>query len=274
MGSDAPLAGMATTRSDLAEEWRSFYREHRRDAIASLASAYPDDRSLYVDVVDLHRYDASFSEALLSKPDTVLAAARDALRDLDDGFDHVNVRVENVPGLLAPGDVRSRHVDELVAVQGEVVDLEPVHARLEVGVYRCRACDDAVRRERFGADVDAPVRCEACGAPDAHALDHGRSTFVDVRRLTVADLSASAEGARTVGVVLQDDLVDAADPGEQLLATGIVRLAPREAGGFEFFVEGLAVNEERPGGVEEELAPGEALQDVISSRWRRAADEG
>lgn len=243
---------------DLRERWRDLYRTRQED-VRRLVEEYPERRSLYVDLVDLHGRDPEFAEALFSDPDRVLSRGGAVLVDRYDGLDWVNVRVENHPGLIAADAVRSRHVDELVTVEGTVVELGPVGARLGRAVYTCRGCDHDVRRYATGIESPKPARCPECG--DEFSLRPSASQFVDVQRLGIR-----AEGGGRLDIYIDDDLVGAVELDQQVLATGVVRLDRREAKAlFDFYLTVLSVDIAPPE-VDRERDD-EEIQDLIQERW-------
>lgn len=257
------------------EVWRSFYRERCQDDIRELVEEYPQERSLYVDVLELYEFDSTFTEALFSQPERCLQAGRDALRDLVDGFERVNVRLTNHPGLLSLDGLRSRHVSELVTVEGVVAAVDPVQSSVVEAVFSCPACGEAVRR-RAGSPATPPGRCDSCGAHGPLQLDEGRSTFVDVQRteLTRPTTATSDEGPSVaIDAVLDDDLVTTVQSSDRLLATGIVSLDAQSATNrFDFYLDVVSIDRE-PGEVRREVDDAaNELQRAIESRWELLAD--
>lgn len=242
---------------DLRERWQDVYRD-RRDAVRRLVRDYPEERSLSVDLVDLHDRDPQLAEALFSDPDRVLRRGAETLADLHEELDRVNLRVENHPGLLAADAVRARHVGELVTVEGVVAERGPVGARLGEGAYACRDCEHEHRRYVSGVEARTPGDCPACGGE--LSLRRSASRFVDVRRLGVR----GADGG-LLDVYVDDDLVGVAAPEDRVFATGVVRLDRREGTGlFDFYLDALSVEvghrQTRGDGDDE-------VRDLIESRW-------
>ncbi|MFB6218785.1 MAG: hypothetical protein ABEH77_06350 [Halobacteriaceae archaeon] len=237
---------------DIAERWRGVYRE-REAAIEELAREYPEERSLAVDIIDLHDRDPELVEALFADPDRVLRRGEAALAGLREAFDRVNVRVENHPSLVAPAAVRSAHAGELVAVEGTVQEVGPVRARIARAAYGCGACDHELRRRPAGVENPDPGGCPACGGHSLRRLD---AEFVDVQRVRVGD-----DGA--IDAYLEDDLVGAAEVEDRARITGVVRL--EEAGAlFDFYLTAVGADVD-PG--ERDRPAGEAVQSLIRSRW-------
>lgn len=240
---------------DLTERWRTVY-QRRREAIEGLLAEYPERRSLYLDLIDLHEEHPELAEALFAEPDRVLRGGALALADRHEEFDRVNLRVRNHPGLLPAGAVRTRHVGELVTVEGVVAEAGPVRAALEDGAYACSGCDHRRRRHAAGIEAPDPGDCPECGA--SLELRASASRFVDVQRL---DLRGPDGG---VPVYLDDDIVEAADLEDRLLATGVVRIDRRESAPFGFYVSALSVEVDPDDS--DQTADG-AVGELIRSRW-------
>lgn len=258
---------MSQQRSTIEGGWRSFFGGPYRPAVEELAGAYPDRRSLYVDVVDLHDHDAEFANALFAEPDRFLRAAAATLRELHDGFGRVNVRLENNPGLVGVADLGTRHLHELVTVEGAVETVEPVRTAAATAVFGCPSCGETTDTRPTGLRLSDPVGCDGCGWDGALELRHRDSRFVDHQRVTLIEPGADEASGASIDAVLDDDIVGAVEPGDQVLVTGIVRV-DREGGSnrFERYLDAVSVSEERGG------RDHDALDDVIRSQWESAID--
>jgi replicative DNA helicase Mcm len=283
------------TDPSIEAAWRSFFEANMAEEVASLADRYPEERSAYVDVVDLHRHDPDLVEALFAEPTSVLRWGAEVLREDEPSLGRVNLRVRNHPSLLGIGSVRSRHLTKLVTVEGTVDAVGPVEARAAVATFVCGVCGAERREYPREVGLSAPVRCPECALTDTLSLDHRRSTFVDVQRITlreaigvagdpparpgIADPSGTvtdgAATARTMTVSIDDDLVGTASVGDHLRVTGVVRLDRHgEENRFAFSLDGVAVDERRPGRTDSdgEADVPERLKEAIRARWESVVD--
>lgn len=266
---------MSGDGGDLREAWSRFLRLTSEEAIGELLNAYPRDRSLYVDVLELYEFNESFTRGLFSKPDRYLRAGAEALREMDDTFDRVNVRLTNHPGLLGLENLRARHVDELVTLDGVVESVDPVQAIPNPAVFGCQRCGHAVQRRSRGR-VERPGDCPECGARESFQLAVDRSTLVDVQRLRLeappAGNRSETDPTAAIDVLLDDDLVGTVGVGERLLATGVVRVESRtDSGRFDFYLDANAIDEE-PVGVQETDDVSAELRNAITDRWELLTD--
>lgn len=266
---------MSKDGGSLRETWHSFYRSTCEADIRGLAEEYPQERSLYVDVLELYEFDEPFTRGLFSHPDRYLQAGAEALRGLDDAFNRVNVRLRNHPGLLGLESLRSRHVSELVTVEGVSVEVDQVQVTANPAVFGCRSCGHRLERDS-GRRSAAPAQCSECGIPGGYQLDHARSTFIDVQRIELqgsSDNRPGGAGPVTIEAVLDDDLVGSVGVGDQLMATGVVRVARRaDSERFDFYLDVNSVDEEpgQPPTSADDVST--ELRDAITSRWERLAE--
>lgn len=268
---------MAEQQLDLDARWRAFYREVYESEIRELARDYPTERSLYVDILDLHSYDPDLAASLLSHPERLLARAEKTLHDIHRDLDRANVRIIHHPGLVTLANLGSNHIHELVSIEGVVGDVSPVRSKLLEAVYECQECTSIRRQSPTGITECPPRRCDECGHRDTFELRQQTSTFVDTQRLTLLEPRDEREHAnvpRSVDVHVDDDLVGTFTQDERVLVTGIVGVAETdESNRFDFFIKGITVEESSQIDRSKAESDGETgLDDVIESRWRDVVD--
>lgn len=257
---------MTRAHPSTIDRWRTYLLEQCDSEVGDLAGAYPERRSLTVDVIDLYDFDEELVTALFDAPCHVLRQASDALRELHDAFGRVHVRVENNPELLSVERLGSPHVHELVTVEGRVASVGSVETTAVETVYDCPNCGGSLVTRPVGVRLDEPHRCERCDWDGGFDLRHDRSTFADLQRVSFAQLPEDRReeeaDPRTVAVYLSDDLVGSVAPDDRLLVTGIARLNPRGSSNrFDLYVDANAVAEERP------REESEGLAEIITSQW-------
>lgn len=251
--------------------WRSFFEGPAADSVRAFVEGYPAARSLYVDIIDLHRFDADFLEDIFADPDAVLRHGAETLRLLHDGLDRVNVRLRNLPSQLSLRNVRARHLGKLVTIDGIVRSVDPVAAAASEALFVCPSCGWERRVRPRGVELPVPGRCGECSSPETLVLDHEQSTFVDVQRVELAepdDRVSWAGTPRHIYVYVDDDLVDTVGPPDALLVTGVVRLDGREGTNrLDYYVDALTVEERRAGVQPDDVDVPERLKQSIRSRW-------
>jgi DNA replication licensing factor MCM4 len=120
-------------------------------------------------------------------------------------------------------------ITEMVAVRGMVIRASPVIPDIQKAMYRCTKCAVLVEAEIEYGRIAEPRDCASCRSRDSYQLLHSRSIFADrqIMRLQEApDQVASGETPATFTLVVYDDMVDAAKPGDRVEVTGILRASP------------------------------------------------
>jgi len=67
-------------KTDTSAQWDKFFNRYYIGDILALANEYPESRSLYVDFVNIEKFDPDLAEELLEHPDRILSTAEEALR--------------------------------------------------------------------------------------------------------------------------------------------------------------------------------------------------
>lgn len=120
-------------------------------------------------------------------------------------------------------------ITEMVAVRGMVIRASPVIPDIQKAMYRCSKCAMLVEAEIEYGRIAEPRSCNSCRSRDSYLLLHSRSIFADrqIMRLQEApDQVGSGETPATFTLVVYDDMVDAAKPGDRVEITGILRASP------------------------------------------------
>ena len=223
--------------SPYVEKFEEFYSVALQDKISRLLGEYPSQKSLFVDYEELEKYDRDIADLLLKQPDTMLYAAEQALLSShevsyktarpDVSFEP-HVRFINLPdaGLLIQ-DIGSKNIRELISVKGVITKRGPVRHKVKMAVYKCQMCD-AQMKVPMTKNVQVPQVCIECKRR-ALKLDEELSYFVDVQHAEAQELLERLKGgasAATIGIWLEDDLVNKVTPGETIAITGVLRLTP------------------------------------------------
>jgi DNA replication licensing factor MCM4 len=120
-------------------------------------------------------------------------------------------------------------ITEMVAVRGMVIRASPVIPDIQKAMYRCSKCAVLVEAGIEYGRIAEPRNCSSCRSRDSYQLLHSRSIFADrqIMRLQEApDQVGSGETPATFTLVVYDDMVDAAKPGDRVEITGILRASP------------------------------------------------
>jgi replicative DNA helicase Mcm len=240
--------------NELVETFEQFFRDYYRDDIGDLARGFPTDRrSLYVDWQDLYRFDPDLADDYLSHPEDFREKAEEALRLYDLPVDvklgGAHVRLCNLPETTPIRDLRSRHVNSLIAVNGLVRKATDVRPKIQNAAFECQRCGTLTRVRQGGPDFHEPHECQGCERQGPFQLNVDQSEFVDAQSLRVQESPEGLQGGetpRSIDVRIEDDLTGEVTPGDQVTVTGVLRIDQSESGEnqsavFDTYMEGIAV---------------------------------
>jgi DNA replication licensing factor MCM2 len=141
----------------------------------------------------------------------------------------IHARISDVPILDSLRDLRRSHLDNLVKVHGVVTRRSTVYPQLQMAHFRCLSCkatQGPFRVEDMGqnaADAYTPEECPHCEGTHFR-LDSNLSQYRNFQRVNLQETPGSVPPGRvprTKEVLLVNDLIDIARPGEEIEVTGI-----------------------------------------------------
>ncbi len=231
------------------ERGRFKYIERIRDMIIN------EKKSLLIDYEDLLRFDPKLINVIEESPDEALQAFSKAIMELveqeapeyaekvEKFYPRFNgwVRTVSIRGL------RSEHIGKLVAIEGIIVRATPPRQKIYKAVFLHVLPNGEQHEiewppepnEEIGDEIEKPTYCPICVANVGVEEEGGRrgkgvfklliekSKFRDYQLIVVQERPEEVPAGqipRSVEVVLTDDLVDIARPGDRVTIVGIVRL--------------------------------------------------
>jgi len=143
----------------------------------------------------------------------------------------IHVRIAEVPILDSIRDLRRSHLDCLVKVYGVVTRRSTVYPQLQLAYYMCTSCKNSQGPFRMDhgvgsnmAAVHQPDHCPNCNGEAHFRLHPTLSVYRNRQRLNLQETPGSVPPGRvprTKEVLLADDLIDVARPGEEVEITGV-----------------------------------------------------
>lgn len=142
----------------------------------------------------------------------------------------IHVRISHVPIMDSLRDLRRSHLDCLVKVNGVVTRRSNVSPQMQMAVYRCQICkttEGPFRIEAVGNNVEEaykPDECVICENGGLFRLDTALSVYRNYQKVNLQETPGSVPPGRvprTKEVILTNDLIDIARPGEEIEVTGI-----------------------------------------------------
>ncbi len=242
---------------DLVERFDEFYRGYYEDEIAALAQHYPAERrSLFIDWTDLYRFDEDLAEDVRRQPDQLVEYAEEALRlfdlPVDVSLGQAHVRFTGLPDATPIRDIRAEHVNRLVNVRGIVRKSTGVKPKVEETAFECQRCGTITRIMQAGNSFQEPHQCGGCERQGPFRINFEQSTFIDAQKVRIQESPEGLRGGETpesIDVHLEDDLTGLVSPGDNVNATGVLRMEQQEAGGeptalFDVYMDGMAIEAE------------------------------
>ncbi|NJE26684.1 helix-turn-helix domain-containing protein [Thermococcus sp. MV5] len=227
-------------RQDMIERFVKFLKEYADDEgnqiylnkIRDILTVIPR-RSIGISWEHLNAFDPELAEELLESPEEVILAAEDAIQIiLQEEFFRkepftIHARFFELPKTYLVKELGSEHINKLIQVEGIITRITEVKPFVSRAVYVCKDCgQEMVRLQKPFATLIKPNKCEACGSRNLE-LDVDKSTFLNFQSFRLQDRPESLKGGqmpRFVDVILLDDLVDIALPGDRVIITGVMRV--------------------------------------------------
>src|SRR3972149_5943892 len=172
------------------EVWDEFLKRYYWEQILELARDYPEFKSLWIEFSSLEKYNMDVAKELLDSPDTVLGHAIESLKAMalpaDVEFTESHVRVRHLPELTLIKDIRSVHINTLIAVTGLVRKATEVRPRIVNAAFRCARCEDITYLPQEEHYVE-PFECEneVCGRKGPFKLVREESEFIDFQKIRI-----------------------------------------------------------------------------------------
>ncbi|KZX14301.1 minichromosome maintenance protein MCM [Methanobrevibacter curvatus] len=209
-------------------KFEEFFSTKYKEELFQTLERYPEERSLIVRYLDLEMYDPSLADALIEKPDDILHASEQAIKNVDPsmrGAD-LNIRFEDLSNIIPLKLLLSKYIGKFVSVDGIVRKTDEIRPRIETGVYECRSCMRTFPTSASsGNNVNPPAICPECGGRSFKLLEN-ESTYIDTQTARIQEPLENLSGGtepKQILITLEDDLVDTVNPGDSIRVTGTLK---------------------------------------------------
>ncbi|TSN30233.1 Zygotic DNA replication licensing factor mcm3 [Bagarius yarrelli] len=205
---------------------------------------------LIVNMNDLRRRNEARAVKLMNNAFNELLAFQRALKDLVASvdatyakqFEEFFIGLEGSFGSkhVTPRTLTSRLLGSMVCVEGIVTKCSLVRPKVVRSVHYCPATKKTLERkytdmtslEAFPSSAIYPTKDEENNPLET---EFGLSIYKDHQTITVQEMPEKAPAGqlpRSVDIILDNDLVDAAKPGDRVQIIGTYRCLPGKKGGF------------------------------------------
>ncbi len=219
--------------------WEEFLGgEQRRHQVSEIADLYPDVRSMYIDFLDVEKFDPDLANYTLLRPNQSVGAAEEAMRRmvshaLTSPFLHF--RIKNLPrdSRIEIRKLRAKHLGSFVSVEGLVRKATEVRPKVTIAEFECARCGHRMSVEQDGMQFHEPLECPkddgGCGRGSGSTkfrLLTDPSRFVDTQKIEIQEppegLRGGSQPERLVGFV-EDDVAGKISPGDRIIINGTLK---------------------------------------------------
>ena len=200
-----------------------------------LRDMYPDERSLEIEFKDIDMFDSDMAIYVMEHPDIALEQARiAAIEYLGPQMvgTNINVRIIQMPhdSRVAIREVRSKHLNTLISIEGLVRKATEVHPKMTTAYFECRRCGHSMTIRQDGLILKEPTLCEGCNKNTVFDLSEKLSTYSDTQKIEIQEspegLRGGAQPEKIIGYI-EDDLAGCIMPGDRIVLNGIIRSLPK-----------------------------------------------
>ncbi|MBI4163983.1 MAG: minichromosome maintenance protein MCM [Candidatus Aenigmarchaeota archaeon] len=197
-----------------------------------LMAASNNGEPLIVDFKDLDEFKSNLSDLLLEEPKKFFDIVDRAMSQVEIPK-KIPVRIFNLPSPVAIRDLRAKHVNKFLCVEGIVRKASEIRPEVMECTWECPECGAEILQERRGNFISFPAFCD-CG--NRKGFKEKNKKMIDTRWIVIEEPFELTEGERPsqVTILLKEDLVSPegrrkTDPGNRLKITGVLTDIPKVA---------------------------------------------
>ncbi|ACP38121.1 minichromosome maintenance protein MCM [Saccharolobus islandicus] len=197
-------------------------------------------KSLIVEFSDILSFNENLAYEIINNTKIVLPILEGALYDhilqLDPTYqrdiEKVHVRIVGIPRVIELRKIRSTDIDKLITIDGILVKVTPVKERIYKATYKhihpdCMQEFEWPEDEEMPEILEMPTICPKCGKPGQFRLIPEKTKLIDWQKAVIQERPEevpSGQLPRQLEIILEDDLVDSARPGDRVKVTGILEI--------------------------------------------------
>lgn len=205
----------------------AIYAQRLRDMVRANTS------TLEVDYVDLAHWIPQVAIWVADLPNDVLPILDETGKEVAssefEGYeaiqDHVYIRIANIPLQESIRDLRHFHINQLVRVDGVVTRRTGVFPQLDKVMFDCSKCSAVLGPFYQTGDKEVKINsCAACESKGPFTVNLKETVYRNYQKVTLQEAPGSVPAGRlprSKDVLLLNDLVDYARPGEEIIVTGV-----------------------------------------------------
>ncbi|KAF0987920.1 hypothetical protein HZS_5481 [Henneguya salminicola] len=193
--------------------------------------------SLYVDFVDIEKFDPVLSATILSNYYRLIKYLNNAAKKLSSEVANIPlnkdiyVGITNVPVRNKLRELTTAKIGTLMTISGQVVRTRPVYPMLISATFTCLDCQTVIENVEQQFKFTQPTICHnpVCQNRRKFLLDLKKSKYVDFQKLRIQETqNEMPRGSipRSLNVVLRSECVEKAQPGDRCDFVGTLIVVP------------------------------------------------
>ncbi|MFZ1970629.1 MAG: minichromosome maintenance protein MCM [Candidatus Nanoarchaeia archaeon] len=209
-----------------AKNFFDFYKKELGDSIRKGNSV------IFLDFMKITEFSNKLSDEILAMPEETLSLIETAIEE-SGLINKPRVRLTNLPDSqsLKIRDLRSKHLDELIILEGIIKQSSDVRPQVVNAKFECPSCGTILSVLQIEKKFREPMRC-SCGRRGGFKLL--TKDMVDTQRLVIEETPESLSGGeqpKRINVFVKEDLVEPkmeekTTPGSRVKVIGVLKEVP------------------------------------------------
>lgn len=236
---------------EIIDEFVHFFKEYSDEKgnliyinqLANILST--SSKHLEISWEHLLAFNPELAKNLLKNPEEIIFAAENAIQKViqEEFFgknpSKIHARFYELLKTYSVRELGPKDRNKFVQVEGIVTKIGKIEIFAPRITFMCKDCGNMMIRfqKPFGNAIK-PKKCECCGGKDIE-ININETHFVDIQQIWIQDTS---DKTTKIKAILLDDLVNTLSLKDKIIATGILRLVPKEKRSPITFEKVLEVN--------------------------------
>ena len=202
---------------------------HRKEVLKELRRlAAAGQKSLVIEFDSLLSFNMDLAKVLIDSPADFIDTADKILTDITK-LPGMRLRLKSLDKSIPIRKIRAENVGNFIQVDGLLKRVGEVKPELKEAVFKCLRCGEENRVPQIDEVYREPLACENpnCGKRGPFKLVIESSEFRDWQSLMLQERPEELRGGqipRLIDVIVKDDFVDKAVPGNRVVITGTLRV--------------------------------------------------
>ncbi len=216
-------------REELIIEAKKFFDSCKK----SIGKQLKQGNVIIINFSDLAEFSLELSDELMGNPEEILRLMELAFEET--GFtSDIRIRIINLPEdcKIFIENIRSKHLNELISVEGRVVSITDVRPQVVNAKFECPSCGTVISVLQMEKKFREPSRC-SCGRRGGFKLIS--EEMVDTAKIILEDLQEKTDNPHTrrLNIFIKEDLTSPKNikmftPGNEIKIVGILKKVPMQ----------------------------------------------